>query len=81
MSKIKIELTPYEALSILSFLEEFKEDFEQRTECEALRNCITSFRDQVYAKISMSDMDDVIAENEVMKLVGKAPSNAPNDLI
>lgn len=79
MEKIKIELTAYEALSLVAFLHEFEEDFKN-PECESIRGCIKVYTDQVYEKVSISQIEDALAENAVMKLVGKAPSNSPSDL-
>jgi len=77
---MKISLTPYEACSLVAFLDEFKEDFEGRPDCEAIRNVIKVFSDQVYANLSDKDIDEALAENAVNKLIGRAPSNSKSDI-
>lgn len=74
--KVKIELTPYQALSILSFLREFiNEENEEVHEFKAIHECVTAFENQVYQKVTDEMIEDAIAENEVNILIKKVPQN------
>jgi len=70
IDKVPIELTPFDALSILTFLLEFEYDHPQ---LQALKTSIDNFRAEIYLKITNDQIDDAFAERSVNKLLGKDP--------
>lgn len=79
---IKIELTPYAALSILSFLREYiNEDTQHRMEFQAINECVLEYEKEVFKKTDLDHLEDALVENNINKMLGKAPSNAPNDIV
>lgn len=74
--KVKIELTPYQSLSILSFLREFvNEENQDEAQFRSIHECVTAFENQIYEKVTDEMIDDAIAENEVNILIKKVPQN------
>lgn len=72
--KIKIELSPYGALTILSFLREFiKKDDEVEYHFQSLAECIDEFENEIYSKSSIEQIEDGINEAKVNSLIGKSP--------
>ena len=68
--KIKIELRPYEALSIMCFLKEFNYSHPQ---LQALSNSVDAFEKEIYLKVSSDHVKIAEAEREVDILLGKNP--------
>lgn len=71
MEKVKIELSPHDAVAIASFLDEFKEDLSQSL-FSSLSAAVKNYSDQVY-KMSDEQLSDAIAETRMNQLIGKAP--------
>jgi NH3-dependent NAD+ synthetase len=73
-NKVKLELTPYNAMAILKFCREFIND---ETKCDyrykAIQDAVDEYEQQIYDKVSEEQLDDAIAENEVNHLIGKWP--------
>ena len=72
--KVKIELTPYNAMSILAFLREWvnddvKGDYEFKAICEA----VDQYEKEVASKMTDEQFDDMHRENVVNQLIGKSP--------
>jgi hypothetical protein len=70
---VKIELTPYNALTIVSFMREFVQREEDDPKLQALCGAINQFEDQVIKNITNEQIDDCHAENQVNQLLGKSP--------
>lgn len=73
MKKVNIELSPHDALAILSFLREYDEELNELPQCESLRTAINNYEQEVY-KMSDDQFNDGVAETRVYQLIGKAPS-------
>lgn len=72
--KVKISLTPYNALTILGFLTEFKEDIEAMGEKgTALKLAVDEFESELSLKMTDEMLLDGDAENQVNQLIGKSP--------
>lgn len=72
MDKVPIELSPYDALQILTFLEELKPDMKHR-HFDSLKESIQNYSDEVYTKIRIDQVDDAKAERAVNQLLNKEP--------
>lgn len=78
--KAKIELTPYDALAIYSFLREYiNESTQDDQEFTAINNAVNAYEKEINDKITYEQLTDALAENEVNKLLKKCPSNSPSD--
>lgn len=72
--KVKIELTPYNAMTILAFLKEYEEDIVGLGEQgKALHGAVKEYEAQIYENITDKELDDCDAENQVNQLIGKSP--------
>lgn len=75
--KINIELTPYNAVAILSFLREyFNEETEGDYQFKAMQDATAQYEQEIYAKLSPDLLDDAMQENEVNRLIGKWPKTS-----
>lgn len=70
MKKVTVNLTPYNALAILSLLKEF--DFE-RPKLRAIREAAEEFEIELLKNISDEQMEDANRENAVNQMTGKSP--------
>ena len=70
---LNIELTPYQAVTILGFLREF--DYSDHPLLKALGNVVQSFEDEVYHKINKTQLQEAFAEVEVNKLLDNCPQD------
>ncbi len=73
---MKIELSNYEAISLSSFLMEFEKDLYESEQARDLLKCIETFKMQVFTKISQDEMEEVMLDMEVSRLLGNSPDNA-----
>lgn len=72
--KVTIELTPYDALAILKFCREFvNDDTKGDRRFKAIQDAVDEYENEIYKKLSIEQLDDAIAENEVNFLIGKWP--------
>lgn len=73
--KITIQLTPHNAICILSFLCEFFTDENKDVpEFAAMHEALHEYETQIVNNINHEQIDDAIAEAEVNKLLGKVPN-------
>lgn len=73
-SKIKIELSPFNALEILSFLKEFiNESTDNKPEYEAITKAVDEYKNQIIANASLDQIEDAFAEREVNILLNRLP--------
>lgn len=66
-----IELSPYQAISIMSFLKEF--DYSDHPNLKSLGESIKSFEKEVYKNFSEKEFYDAIAETHMNILLDKSP--------
>ncbi|RKR84782.1 hypothetical protein BDD43_5035 [Mucilaginibacter gracilis] len=69
--KLDIELTPFEAVTMLGFLREF--NYTENPLLKALGDVVQSFEDELYKKISKTQLEDAFAEIELKKLINQCP--------
>jgi len=79
MEKVKIELTPHDAIAIASFLSEFKEQLSDPI-CESLAIAVKNYTDQVY-NLNDDQLADAVAETRMYQLIGKAPKINKNGTV
>lgn len=68
--KITISLTPYDALTILTFLCEFKEDM-QHPKLSALKEAVENYHSECVKFASEENMQEAILQREVNRLIDK----------
>ena len=74
VSKITIELTPYDAASILSFMREFFDEGNKDVpHFKAIHKAVDCFSKEITDNITVDQLDDMQAENQVNQLIGKSP--------
>lgn len=74
--KVNIQLTPHNAICILSFLCEFFTDENKDVpEFAAIHEALHEYETQIVNNINHEQIDDAIAEAEVNKLLGKSPNS------
>ena len=72
--KVKIQLTPYNALSIFSFLREFiNNENSDEPEFKAIHEAVNQYENEIVKNITEDHIDDFNAENKVNQLIGKSP--------
>ncbi len=72
--KIPVELTPYNALTLLSFLWEFIPDKSSVPyNLTALKEAIDEYSDQIFLNITDEQFEDYKKENEINQMIGKSP--------
>ena len=72
--KVKLELRPYTALTILSFCREYINDENiNNSSLAAIHESVKEYEDEVYKKISTEELEDAILENRVNGLTGRHP--------
>ncbi len=72
--KVTLELTPYNAMTILKFLREFvNEDLVDDYQFTAIKEAVAEYEKQIYKKITLTMLDEVDKENAVNQLIGKSP--------
>lgn len=73
--KLKIELEPYTALALISFLREFvNEENADDFRFKAIHDAVAEYEKQVYDRITPDQLQDAMHENEVNRLTGKWPT-------
>lgn len=68
---LNIELSPFQAVTILGFLREF--DYTEHPLLKALGEVVQAFEDELYNKMDSAQLEDAFAEIEVNKLLDKCP--------
>ena len=73
-NKIRIEITPYNAISILSFCREFiNEDTPNKYHFQAIMEAVDELELQLGRILTDEHFEEIRAENELNKLIGKIP--------
>jgi hypothetical protein len=71
---VKIELTPYNGMTILSFLREWiNDDVKHDPQFQAIREAVDEFEASLTKNITNDQITDAVAENQVNQLIGKSP--------
>lgn len=72
--KVKIELRPYDALVILSFLREYiNEENRNIPEMAAIQETVDAYEKEIYKKVDLDMVEDASVENTVNRLCGRQP--------
>lgn len=73
-NKIRIEITPYNAISILSFCREFiNEDTPNKYHFQAIKEAVDELELQLGRILTDEHFEEIRAEDELNKLIGKIP--------
>ena len=72
MDKVPIELSPYDALQILTFMTEMKSSMNH-PHFDSLKESFKNYSDEVYIKIRIDQIEDAEAERAVNQLLNKEP--------
>lgn len=74
MKKVKVELTPYNGLEILSFMREFiNDDIKHDPALTSIRAAVDEFEASLTKNITNDQITDAQAENQVNQLLGRSP--------
>ncbi|HEY4326125.1 MAG TPA: hypothetical protein VGN20_19200 [Mucilaginibacter sp.] len=73
MQKIKIELSPHDAMLLASFHAEFAGDLVGDNRFISLNVAINNYFEQVVKNMDDTKLDDAMAEIEVNILLGRSP--------
>lgn len=77
---IKIELNPYNAMAILSFLREYiNDDIKDEPEFTAISNAVNEYELQVEKKITLEQINYARFENNVNQIIGTSPTRNKNN--
>lgn len=71
---IKIELTPYTALSILYFSKEYLDSLIECEQTQSIRNSINEFESQIFKKISESQINESLDQIKIDEAFGFVPN-------
>jgi len=75
MAKIKLELEPYNAITILSFCREFvTEESCQDYKLKAIFEAVHELETELSKRLTEKDWDEIHATNQVNQLIGKSPT-------
>lgn len=75
MAKIKIELEPYNAITILSFCREFvTEETCKDYKLRAIFEAVQELELELAKRLTEKDWDEIHATNQVNQLIGKSPT-------
>lgn len=73
MEKIKIELTPYAAMTILKLLSEFEPDMEREKLLQGLKDSYEEYKNEVVNKITDDQLLDAGLQVEINQSLGTDP--------
>lgn len=72
--KLNIELSTYDAVSILSFCQEwFNSDNRHVMKYRAMHEALDRLEFEIYSKVTMEQAQECCHENQVNQLIGKSP--------
>lgn len=72
--KVKIELRPYDAIAILSFLREFINDENKNdSRLAAIHETVKEYEDEIHKNMTSDMLEDAILENSINGLAGRHP--------
>lgn len=74
MEKVKLELNPYNAITVLSFMREFvNEDNQDEYKFRAIHEAVQEYEEEIARKLTNEHWDEIHATNEINQLIGKSP--------
>jgi len=73
-NKVKIELTPYAALTLLRFLNEFDLEQQDSPNVISLIDSYREFKKEIEAKITHEQIKDAVLTREINKLLDHEPT-------
>lgn len=80
VSSITIELSPYNAMAILSFLREYiNDDVKDEPQFTAISNAVNEYELQVEKKITLEQINYARFENNVNQIIGTSPTRNKNN--
>lgn len=68
--KVLIELSPFDALEILCFLDQLDLGHPKMA---ALKRAVENYENEVYLKITLEQLEDAKAERQVARLLDASP--------
>lgn len=72
--KVKIELRPYDALTILSFLREYINDENKNDpQFASIHETVNAYEKEIYEKVDVNMVEDAALESEVNRLTNRQP--------
>ncbi len=75
MENVRISLTPYNALAILSFCREFiNESTKGDIKFKSIQDAVDEYEKQINKNMSQAQFEDALEENNINKLIGKWPT-------
>jgi hypothetical protein len=73
-TKVPIELSPYNALSILAFCREFvNDDLVDEYKFTAIREAVDQLELQLHRNLTDEHWEEIHIENKTNQLIGKSP--------
>ena len=79
-NKIKIQLKPYDAMAILSFLREFlNEDNINEPELQAMHEAVLNYENEILNNTTEKHLQEVEIENIKNRAFGRCPDNYKNE--
>lgn len=74
MSKVKLELEPYNAIIILSFLREFvNEENADEYQFQSIHEAVKEYETELSRRLTEEQWNEIDAVNQVNQLIGKSP--------
>lgn len=74
-TKVPIEMSPYNAISILSFCREFiNDDLPDEYRYQAIKEAVLELELQLGRHLTDEQWEEILAENQVNQLIGKSPA-------
>jgi len=72
--KVRIEMKPYNAISILAFCREYvNDDLSDDYKFEALREAVQELELQLTRNLTEENWEEIRSENQVNQMIGKSP--------
>lgn len=74
MNKVLIEISPYNAITILSFLREFIDEACDDYNLQAIKQAVDELEIQLAKRLTDEHFEAIKVENELNQLIGKSPN-------
>jgi len=65
MNRVKIELSPFDALTIMTLTDLFRKKLEHIPDCSRILDSINNYKDQVIQNITPEEVEDAIMDKEI----------------
>jgi hypothetical protein len=74
MAKVRLELEPYNAISILAFMREWvNDDLDDEYQFKAIREAVNELEVQLGINLSDEHWEEIDAVNQINQMIGKSP--------